>query len=208
MSTDGIEAEPETDDVDVDVVDHSDDDLGRGGNADADTTDISDAMGGTTTSGSTDPVPEADKIALDTLIRRAVSMVQDGTVTLNDVQPKPYHGISTSEFRERVQSQLETQTNSNQINTGVAENAEQINWRALWEEFGFDTPDATGQCVISQTQLELAVEVSEQNIAGIFEAHKRDALHAGYLHEETAIADKDKNDHTLVTVGYRLGENA
>jgi hypothetical protein len=40
----------------------------------------------------------------------------------------------------------------------------QIDWNALWEEFGFDTEDSRGSFVISHTQLEAAIEVSEQDI--------------------------------------------
>lgn len=38
----------------------------------------------------------------------------------------------------------------------------EVDWSALWDEFGFDTPDAAGTELISQTQLEAALESTRQ----------------------------------------------
>jgi len=38
-----------------------------------------------------------------------------------------------------------------------------VDWEALWEEFGFDSPDACGNHFASPTQLRAALECSEQN---------------------------------------------
>lgn len=51
-----------------------------------------------------------------------------------------------------------------------------IDWQALWEEFGFDTPDVTGGYVISETQLIGAVEASEQDITGTAREHINNAV--------------------------------
>lgn len=78
--------------------------------------------------------------------------------------------------------------------------ADQIDWGALWEEFGFDTPDADGSMAISETQLTLALEASEQDIGGTYRQHVRDAVEAGTLAVKTRTAADSAAGN--VTLGY------
>ena len=66
-----------------------------------------------------------------------------------------------------------------------ATNAEAIDWAALWEEFGFDTPDANGDLLASRTQLQAALEASDQDISGDAEQQIDDAVDVGDLDEVT-----------------------
>lgn len=62
---------------------------------------------------------------------------------------------------------------------------EQIDWQALWDEFGFDTPDVDDSIVISPTQLELALEASEQDIEGGYSQYIEAAASDGVLVQRT-----------------------
>lgn len=80
-----------------------------------------------------------------------------------------------------------------------------IDWAALWEEFGFETPDAVGSRVASTTQLMAAIDVSDQGIPGDPAAHIQAAVDADLLHE--VYAESDDAGRTLR--GYVLpGVNA
>jgi len=69
-----------------------------------------------------------------------------------------------------------------QINDGATTAAE-VDWGALWDEFGFDTPDAAGDEYASDTQLHAAVEASEQGIEGGAESLIQGAVEAGTLQQ-------------------------
>jgi hypothetical protein len=60
-----------------------------------------------------------------------------------------------------------------------------VDWPALWHEFGFDSEDASGHVYASSLQLETAVAVSDQHIAGDAQSHIDDAVDDGTLHELT-----------------------
>lgn len=78
---------------------------------------------------------------------------------------------------------------------------ENIDWRALFEEFGLHIPDAVGDLAASKTRVHLALEVSDQQIAGEPASHVRTAVENGTLIEETV----QSHEGTTVTQGYRLG---
>lgn len=81
---------------------------------------------------------------------------------------------------------------------------DEIDWSALWEEFGFDSTDATGNYVISRTQLVPAIETSEQTIAGDPGAIIEDAVRDGPL-ETNHVADEYGSNHLR---GYLFPEVA
>jgi len=56
-----------------------------------------------------------------------------------------------------------------------------IDWPALWREFGFHTPDSVGARYASRTQLRGAIEGSDQQIEGEPQAHIEQAVSAGAL---------------------------
>lgn len=58
---------------------------------------------------------------------------------------------------------------------------DEIDWPALFEEFGFDSEDAIGSILISHTQLVGAIGVSEQDIDGTPESNIETALSDGVL---------------------------
>lgn len=59
--------------------------------------------------------------------------------------------------------------------------AENIDWQALWEEFGFDTPDAIDSVIQPETRLVGALESSDQGIGGDAETLISDAVDNGTL---------------------------
>jgi len=61
------------------------------------------------------------------------------------------------------------------------DSATDVDWAALWDEFGFDTPDAAGNKCASPTQLEAALQSTEQSIAGDPEGHINQAVAGGIL---------------------------
>lgn len=87
------------------------------------------------------------------------------------------------------------------INSDII-NTEDIDWPALWREFGFDTPDAAGCVYASRTQLTAAVESSDQNIAGDAGDHINTAVETGVLKRVTK-ADEKGTEHL---VGYLCPE--
>lgn len=62
----------------------------------------------------------------------------------------------------------------------------EIDWAELWAEFGFDTPDTDGNEYVSRTQLEAAIDASDQNIVGDARGIITDAVDDGVLHKLTA----------------------
>ncbi len=42
--------------------------------------------------------------------------------------------------------------------------ATDVDWDALWDEFGFDSPDAAGNDFVSNTHLSAALESSDQSV--------------------------------------------
>lgn len=71
-----------------------------------------------------------------------------------------------------------------------------VDWPALWDEFGFDSPDVVGNEFASGTQLVAAIESSEQDIAGDPSGHIASAVDDGVLHKLTTAGG--------VTRGYVL----
>jgi hypothetical protein len=63
------------------------------------------------------------------------------------------------------------------------ESATSVDWADLWEEFGFDTPDAAGNKMASRTQLIAALQSTTQDLAGDPLGHINGARAAGKLVE-------------------------
>ena len=57
----------------------------------------------------------------------------------------------------------------------------EVDWAALWKEFGFDTPDAAGFKLASDTQLEAALQPTEQSPAGDVTGHISQAVASGAI---------------------------
>lgn len=76
-------------------------------------------------------------------------------------------GIIMSTEQPESPEELRFEDEQSIISTGekAITNPQEVDWAALWEEFGFDTPNAIGSIVISKTQLTGAIESSDQNIS-------------------------------------------
>lgn len=78
---------------------------------------------------------------------------------------------------------------------------ENVDWRALFEEFNMHTPDAVGRLAVPETKLAEAVRVSEQNIVGDAREHIQRAYEGGQLAAEKASEYRGGE----VIIGYHLG---
>ena len=67
----------------------------------------------------------------------------------------------------------------------TTDSATEIDWAALWDEFGFDSPDAARNKLASDTQLVAAVQSTEQSPAGDATGHISQAVASGILVECT-----------------------
>lgn len=76
-----------------------------------------------------------------------------------------------------------TETSAQPAINGEAtdDSATEVDWPALWEEFGFDTPDAAGFKLASDTQLEAALQSTEQSPAGDVTGHISQAVASGII---------------------------
>lgn len=63
----------------------------------------------------------------------------------------------------------------------TTDSATEIDWAALWDEFGFDSPDAAGTTFASDTQLVAAVQSTVQSPAGDARGHIRQGVDDGVL---------------------------
>jgi len=61
------------------------------------------------------------------------------------------------------------------------DSATEIDWSALWDEFRFDTPDAAGNKMASDPQLEAALQATDQSPAGDVTGHISQAVASGTL---------------------------
>ncbi|NLV14387.1 hypothetical protein [Haloarcula argentinensis] len=91
--------------------------------------------------------------------------------------------MSTNTQGVRMSNSAPTETSEQPAITGEAtdDSAADVDWAALWDEFGFDTPDAAGNKMASDTQLEAALQATEQSIAGDSEGHINEAVADGSL---------------------------
>jgi len=106
------------------------------------------------------PVAEGDQIAFEDHVDRAAGMVADGVADLDDIHTEPYHDETDAELRQAVRATLA------EAGDGGQDDPDNVDWAALWDEFGFDGPDGAGEAHISKTQLDLALEVTDQAVQG------------------------------------------
>jgi len=83
--------------------------------------------------------------------------------------------------------------------------AEGVDWPALWQEYGFDTPDACANRYVSPTKLRTALEVTQQPVVGDVDGIIDQALEAGTLHE---VRKNRARGQSQVLAGYILTEDA
>jgi hypothetical protein len=148
------------------------------------------AMGSAENTEST-PVPERDRVGYEELVRRASDLVDSGEMAIEQIAPKDYHDKDVDTFRAHVRERLDG-ANS----TTDDEDVTSVDWVALWEEYGFDSPDAAGNEFVSKTQLTGAIAASDQGVAGDPLGHVEEAVDDGLLRKLTTA--------TGTTRGYVL----
>lgn len=83
-------------------------------------------------------------------------------------------------------------------------NVEDIDWPALWAEFGFDTPGPDGKRAKAPLKVKTAIEVSEQRIAGNPQTIIDHAIQSGILQQVETLGTTGEP----ITAGYRLESNS
>lgn len=133
------------------------------------------------------PVPDADRIDYDEMVRQAAHYVVDGVYELQALDPKEYHDVTAEQFRGDVEdmlSEVAAETYTPEADESDAEQtATGVNWPALWTEFGFDSSNVDGNEWVSKIQLFGALQSSEQGISGSAAGHKEKAIEENVLTE-------------------------
>lgn len=147
----------------------------------------------------------------ETIVRNAAHMVHDGVIGLDDVCIPGYiedndwsADFTDEEIREDVAEMLASvEKKTEKTQTIGAGGYDDIDWSALWSEFGFDTPDAVGFAGASHAQLALALSCTTQNVSINPETAITSAVEDGILDEVEATTPNGRT----VRQGFRLGSD-
>lgn len=151
----------------------------------------------------------APSVDYDGLVEKGAGLVHDGHMAVKDIEIptriiEEYSdpGFTVEDLREDVQAYLAEHTPDPEPEDDDVDERPTtagVDWAALWEEFGFDTPDCRGSYVISRTQLTLALEASDL-ATGNPHALIDEAVGEGVLAHVTADGAKGET----ITRGYAL----
>lgn len=156
------------------------------------------AMGGTEQDQDTTHVPEADRMSYEDAVARAAEFLQQGLMDVSQVKPKQYHDVSEDQFFADVQDKLNEGSEGNETaETAIETDPNSVDWDALWEEFGFDSPGPDGHKYISTTQLRTALECTDQACPSGMPTISQ-AADDGELHKVTAAGEGGMT----ATLGY------
>lgn len=136
-----------------------------------------------------DATPSGQSEIPDSLIDQGVRMVETGMdierVTADDDSPHTDEELQQA-VREELAERQETETSAlrdDGEDQNTITDARGVDWQALWEEFGFNTPNSVGSMHKSKTKVEEAVRVTEQPIAGDANVILSQAVDLGILAE-------------------------
>jgi hypothetical protein len=196
MSSESAES-ADGEDIDADVIDHSDETFDAadvmGGNADAETE--------TATAEAVVDSDDGQKVMSPAQhVRQAASMVSDGIIAVDELTVPDRLASDDHDLEWFKQEVREEVADSGTSTVEKSDGPDVVDWRALWDEFGFDTPDATGRLVISETQLLTALESSEQGITGGLGSKIESAVENNTLVE----CESKGSDNEMHLRGYRL----
>ena len=148
--------------------------------------------------------PEVYSRRVDTAAR----LLDDGTASLEELtlpDELAEFDVDYDAFEADVEAKLDTISDDDDAAAGagtVVEATADIDWGALFQEFGFHTVDANGNWAVPRTTLLEAIDVSEQGIQGDARAHVETAVERGIL--EPVHLNEDGG--TTVLQGYRCLE--
>lgn len=147
----------------------------------------------------------ADEVSYDydALVSQMAHMVDSGVGTLDDVSvPRKVREAGEADtfdldgFREDVRECIEAGDEGDETVSSDEQDG-RVDWASLFEEFGFDTPNATGEAFATPLQLEGALDVT---VGGNPGAHIQRGLDAGAIDKLLTDDGQDR--------GYRLGGGA
>lgn len=155
--------------------------------------------------------PAGDRVAYDEWVERCANHVLEGFVDEDDerVAPKPYHDATAQEFADDLearQQEIEARRLTNDDDEEqddselIVEDTSSVSWGALWEEFGFDSPDGAGNKMASRIQLKAALQCTDQSVAGSPDGQIREAVN------ETVLVEQRSSCGTLRGYAYVGGE--
>lgn len=114
--------------------------------------------------------------------------------------------LTDAELREAVQERLEDLADDGEEDEDDADPTApaDVDWPALWSEFGFESPNANGDVIAHHPQLVAAVESSDQEIARDADAVIDEGVRQGEIVPD-ATTDTDGERHVR---GYVLEVSA
>lgn len=147
----------------------------------------------------------------DSLVENGAALVANGHMNVADLDIPSYveesaqdPDFTAEQLREDVRAFLE-EHNPDPDNGAEEDDVEKpntggVDWDALWSVFGFDSPDVRGSYVVSQTQLTLALQATDQAVTGDPRGLIDHAVDEGVLKQVEAEGAKDET----LTRGYAL----
>lgn len=152
---------------------------------------------------------EEELTRYEQLVREGAWYVHDGLYPIDELEvPQRIHeaddqpDVTDEEFRDDIREYMEkvevadpkTKNNERDAQQSISE----LDWAALWDEFGFGEPDAVGFRGASLTQLRLAIDATDQGVNVAPEVAINDAVDRGEIVPVKTPADEG----TVATRGY------
>lgn len=154
-----------------------------------------------------------ERTRYEEVVRNAAWLVHEGVVAFDEVavpqtfaEAEDQTDVTDEQLREDVKEYMPRveaadPKTQNHETASVEESSSTVDWEAIWDEFGFGTPDAAGFAGASRTQLELALDCSEQNLTVSVQGAIGGAVEGGELDTVGAVG----GDGQPTIRGYRLG---
>jgi hypothetical protein len=151
----------------------------------------------------------ADEADYSTLVTRAADGLYVGYLSWDDIELPDAVDAEWQAFKadveqkhEEIAARRDNEDDSDGEDDAEATGIGELDWSALWEEFGFDTRDAAGCRYASKTQLIAAIESTDQGYSGDAMAAITTAVDDGPVH----CVETTAHDGTTTLRGYVLGD--
>lgn len=148
-----------------------------------------------------------DETEYSTLVASAADGLYAGYLSWEDIELPEDVDVDWAAFEADVEDKVATIADRRENGTDEGDESDgtavdELDWQALWAEFGFDTRDAAGCAYASKTQLVAAIQSTAQGYSGDAIATITSAVEDGPLHRvETAT-----EDGATTLRGYVLGD--
>lgn len=155
-----------------------------------------------------DPALEDAVPSLEERAQRAADLVEEGLADLDDLTAHEHADRTDEEIQEAVEAELaRRQDNDASVvqepddePEATITSADGVDWTALWQEFGFDTPNAAGSRFKSATKVYEALRVTDQPVTGDVDKLVTEAVENGTLRKITTETERGES----ILKGYIL----